>query len=60
MFSAMSSIVIVSFEMPIVTTGAGRRDLPHQANERVEVAELATTARIYRTAALLYLEEEGR
>jgi len=46
--------------VPIVTTGAGRRDLPHQANERVEVAELATTARIYRTAALLYLEEEGR
>jgi len=46
--------------VPIVTTGAGRRDLPHQANEQVEVTELATTARIYRTAARLYLEEDDR
>jgi succinyl-diaminopimelate desuccinylase len=45
--------------VPIVTIGAGRRDLPHQANEQVEITELATTARIYRTAALLYLEEDG-
>jgi succinyl-diaminopimelate desuccinylase len=41
--------------VPIVTTGAGRRDLPHQANEWVSVDELAATARIYRRGALLFL-----
>jgi len=44
--------------VPIVTIGAGDRDLPHQANEYVEIVELAATVQIYRAAALRYLEQD--
>ena len=44
--------------VPIVTIGAGDRDLPHQANEYVEIDELAATVRIYRAAALRFLEQD--
>jgi succinyl-diaminopimelate desuccinylase len=43
--------------VPIVTIGAGDRDLPHQANEFVEIDELAATVQIYRGAALRFLAE---
>jgi succinyl-diaminopimelate desuccinylase len=45
--------------IPIVTIGAGERDVPHQINEYVDVEELAETTEIYRTAALIFLNEES-
>lgn len=44
--------------IPIVTTGAGNRLIPHQANEYVEIEELVETAKIYALTAMLYLGEE--
>jgi len=44
--------------IPIVTIGAGDREIPHQVDEYVEIDELAETTEIYRTAALLFLNEE--
>jgi succinyl-diaminopimelate desuccinylase len=44
--------------IPIVTTGAGNRLIPHQANEYVEIEELVETAKIYALTAMLYLSEE--
>jgi succinyl-diaminopimelate desuccinylase len=41
--------------VPIVTTGAGERELPHQADESVAVDELATTVAIYRSAIRRFL-----
>ncbi|MDQ0253250.1 succinyl-diaminopimelate desuccinylase [Evansella vedderi] len=44
--------------VPIVTTGAGDREVPHQINEYVDVDELAETTEIYRTAALRFLNKK--
>jgi succinyl-diaminopimelate desuccinylase len=41
--------------IPIVTMGAGDRQVPHQYNEWVDLDQLAATARIYALAALDYL-----
>ncbi|WP_209121076.1 M20 family metallopeptidase [Alkalihalobacillus sp. BA299] len=41
--------------VPIVTIGAGDREVPHQINEYVDIEELAETTEIYRTAALIFL-----
>ncbi|MCL6517941.1 M20 family metallopeptidase [Alicyclobacillus sp.] len=41
--------------VPIVTTGAGDRHIPHHVDEYVEVAELVETARIYAEAAMRFL-----
>jgi succinyl-diaminopimelate desuccinylase len=41
--------------VPIVTCGPGNRQIPHQVDEYVEVAELCAAARIYAVAALEYL-----
>ncbi|MFC7063153.1 M20 family metallopeptidase [Halobacillus seohaensis] len=41
--------------VPIVTIGAGDREVPHQINEYVDVDELAETTEIYRQAALNFL-----
>ncbi|WP_174614682.1 M20 family metallopeptidase [Virgibacillus ihumii] len=45
--------------VPIVTTGAGDRDIPHQINEYVEIEELGTTTQLYRSAALKFLNQDG-
>ncbi|MFJ8262809.1 M20 family metallopeptidase [Rummeliibacillus sp. NPDC094406] len=45
--------------VPIVTIGAGDRDIPHQINEYVDIEELAVTTAIYREAALHFLNSEG-
>ena len=45
--------------IPIVTIGAGDRDIPHQINEYVDIEELAVTTAIYRDAALRFLNGEG-
>ena len=41
--------------IPIVTIGAGDRDIPHQINEYIDLEELAETTAIYREAALRFL-----
>jgi succinyl-diaminopimelate desuccinylase len=43
--------------VPIVTIGAGDREVPHQIDEYVDVDELAETTEIYRLAALNFLNE---
>lgn len=43
--------------VPIVTTGAGDREIPHQIDEYVDVEELAVTTQIYREAALNFLND---
>ncbi|MET3575498.1 M20 family metallopeptidase [Bhargavaea ullalensis] len=46
--------------VPIVTIGAGDRDIPHQIDEYVDIEELAETTAIYRDAALRFLNGEVR
>lgn len=41
--------------IPIVTTGAGGRDVPHHADEFVEIDELVETTKIYALSALNFL-----
>ena len=41
--------------VPIVTTGAGDRHIPHHADEYVEIDELIETTKIYCLAALKFL-----
>ncbi|WP_019240656.1 MULTISPECIES: M20 family metallopeptidase [Bacillus] len=43
--------------VPIITTGAGDREIPHHINEYVDIEELAITTQIYRSAALIFLNE---
>jgi succinyl-diaminopimelate desuccinylase len=42
--------------IPIVTFGPGSREVPHQVDEHVEVAELVEAARCYAAAAVRYLD----
>lgn len=44
--------------IPIVTTGAGDRLIPHQADEYVDIQELVETTKLYALTAMLYLNEE--
>ena len=44
-----------SKQIPIVTMGAGDRQVPHQVDEWVDLKQLAQTANIYALAALHYL-----
>jgi succinyl-diaminopimelate desuccinylase len=46
--------------VPIVTIGAGDREVPHQIDEYVDIEELAETTEIFRTAALLFLNESEK
>jgi succinyl-diaminopimelate desuccinylase len=43
-------------QIPIVTMGAGDREVPHQVDEWVNLDQLVDTARIYALTALHYLE----
>lgn len=43
--------------IPILTTGAGNRHIPHHADEYVDIAELIEAAQIYALAALRFLSE---
>ena len=40
--------------IPIVTTGAGNREIPHQADEWVDEEELFTTCKLYAATAMYY------
>ncbi|WZL72782.1 M20 family metallopeptidase [Clostridiaceae bacterium 35-E11] len=44
--------------IPVITTGAGDRLIPHQADEYVEIEELVETTKLYALTAMLYLNEE--
>ena len=44
--------------IPIVTMGAGDRQVPHQVDEWVDLDQLIETAKIYALAALHYLHKE--
>jgi succinyl-diaminopimelate desuccinylase len=47
--------------IPIVTMGAGDREVPHQKDEWVDLDQLVETAKIYALTALHYLTpEDGR
>jgi succinyl-diaminopimelate desuccinylase len=41
--------------LPIVTIGPGRRDIPHQTDEYVEVTALVAAARLYAAAIVYFL-----
>jgi succinyl-diaminopimelate desuccinylase len=43
--------------VPIVTTGAGGRGIPHHADEYVEIDELVETTKLYALSALNFLRE---
>jgi succinyl-diaminopimelate desuccinylase len=43
--------------VPIVTTGAGDREIPHHENEWVSLEELLTTCKLYAATALYYCYE---
>lgn len=45
--------------IPIVTMGAGDRQVPHQVDEWVDLDQLVDTARIYALTALHYLDPEA-
>ncbi|QZT34124.1 M20 family metallopeptidase [Caldalkalibacillus thermarum TA2.A1] len=44
--------------VPIVTMGAGNREIPHHIDEYIDLDELALTTQIYRQAALNFLNGE--
>ena len=46
--------------IPIVTMGAGNRQMPHQVDEWVDLDQLFETAKIYALAALFYLMPQKR
>ena len=46
-------------DIPIVTIGAGDREVPHQVDEWVDLDQLYETARIYILTALAYLAPDG-
>ncbi|WP_347548605.1 M20 family metallopeptidase [Pseudalkalibacillus hwajinpoensis] len=43
--------------VPIITTGAGDREVPHQTDEYVDIADLVETTQLYREAALEFLRK---
>jgi succinyl-diaminopimelate desuccinylase len=45
--------------IPIVTMGAGDREVPHQKDEWVDLDQLVATAQIYALIALHYLAAEA-
>jgi succinyl-diaminopimelate desuccinylase len=46
-------------DIPIVTTGAGDREIPHHKDERVDVNELFTTSKLYAASALYFCYGKG-
>ena len=43
--------------IPILTTGAGDREVPHQTDEYVDIDDLVETTQLYREAALQFLRK---
>jgi succinyl-diaminopimelate desuccinylase len=57
--STDGTIFVAERGIPIVTFGPGKREVPHQVDEHVEVAELGEAARCYAAAALHFLGARG-
>ncbi len=57
--STDGTIFVAERGIPIVTFGPGRREIPHQVDEHVEVAQLGEAARCYAAAALRFLGGVG-
>jgi succinyl-diaminopimelate desuccinylase len=57
--STDGTIFVMERGIPIVTFGPGSREVPHQVDEHVEVAELVEAARCYAAAAVRYLDARG-
>ncbi|PYM91915.1 MAG: peptidase M20 [Candidatus Rokuibacteriota bacterium] len=53
--STDGTILRMQLGIPIVTCGPGNRQIPHQADEYVEIDELVDAARIYVASALNFL-----
>lgn len=45
-------------DIPVIVTGAGKRDVPHQIDEWVEVDHIVDISKIYALTALYFLNEE--
>jgi succinyl-diaminopimelate desuccinylase len=43
--------------IPIITTGAGDRHIPHHADEYVDIDQLVETTQLFALSALIYLQE---
>jgi succinyl-diaminopimelate desuccinylase len=43
--------------IPIITTGAGDRHIPHHADEYVDIGQLVETTQLFALSALTYLQE---
>jgi succinyl-diaminopimelate desuccinylase len=54
--STDGTIFVMERGIPIVTFGPGDRQVPHQVDEHVEVAQLVEAARCYAAAAVRYLD----
>jgi succinyl-diaminopimelate desuccinylase len=54
--STDGTILRTELGIPIVTCGPGKRFIPHQVNEYVDIGELVEAARIYAASALNFLE----
>ena len=54
--STDGTILRMTLGIPIVTLGPGKRLIPHQVDEYVDVSELTDAARIYVAAALNFLQ----
>jgi succinyl-diaminopimelate desuccinylase len=46
--------------IPILTTGAGDRHIPHQADEYVEIDQLVETTQLFALSALMFLAQPAR
>jgi succinyl-diaminopimelate desuccinylase len=46
-------------DIPIVTTGAGDREIPHHTDEWVDVNELFTTCKLYAASAMYFCHGKG-
>jgi succinyl-diaminopimelate desuccinylase len=53
--STDGTIFVMERGIPIVTFGPGNRQVPHQVDEHVEVAQLVEAARCYAAAAVRFL-----
>lgn len=47
-------------DIPLVVTGSGRRDIPHQRDEYVDIDQLIETTKIYAQAIVNFLFSDGR
>ncbi|MYL18548.1 ArgE/DapE family deacylase [Halobacillus litoralis] len=46
--------------VPILTTGGGDREVPHQVDEYIDICDLVETTQLYRQTALEFLQESKK